>query len=326
MRQAVRDRYGGPETVRIEEVPKPTPTGDQVLVRVELASVNRADLDGLRPKPGFVRLFTGLRAPRERQVGSDVAGEVESVGPDATRFKPGDRVFADLFSHGSGAFAEFALASEKAFLPIPDGMSYETAATLPHSAVLAIQGLRRRDGSTPKPGSKVLVDGASGNVGPFAVQVAKAMGAEVTAVASGPKLEFVKTLGADHVIDYQTTDYTRGRERYDWIVAVDSHYPIRAARRALRPGGVYLTMGGTSTSIAGAVFVGSLLSMRSDRKSGLMFWWKPFHEPDVAKLVELIETGKLMPAIDRTFPLDQVVDALRWVDEGKARGKVLVKP
>ena len=328
MKAAVQDRYGSVDVVRIEDVPKPEPTGDQVLVKVHTASVNRADLDGLGPKPGFVRLFIGLRAPRNHGIGIDVAGTVEAAGPDAKRFHPGDRVFADIFSFAQtyGAFAEYVVASEKAFLPIPDAVSFESAATLPHSATLAMQGLRKRDGSTFKPGAKVLIDGASGCVGPFAVQIAKAMGAEVTGVASGPKLDFVRALGADHVIDYRTTDYTKGRERYDWICAVDSHHSVRAARRALAPGGTYLTMGGTSTTILDAMLVGSIASARSDRKSGLMFWWKPFHEPDVRRVLELIDQGAVAPAIDRRFTLDEVVEALRYVDEGHPRGKVLIQP
>src|SRR5437762_1890172 len=171
MKAAMRDTYGPPEVVSIREVERPTPTDDQLLVRVGAASVNRADLDGLKPRPGFARLFTGIRAPRIGRMGIDVAGVVESTGPNVTRFKQGDAVFADLFSFGSGAFAEYVCAPERAFQSMPSGMSFEDAATLPHSAVLALQGLRLRNGRTPKASDKVLIDGASGNVGPFAVQV-----------------------------------------------------------------------------------------------------------------------------------------------------------
>ena len=229
MKSAYYDRYGPPEVVEIREVERPTPSEGKVLVRVRAASVNRADLDGLKPKPGFVRLFMGVRAPKNHEVGIDAAGVVEAVGPGVTRFKPGDEVMTDLFAAGRfGAFAEFVCAREKAFEPIPAGMSFEEAATLPHSAVLALQGMRLRSGRTFKPGDKVLIDGASGNVGPFAVQIAKAMGAEVTGVARGDKLDFVRSLGADHAIDYEKVDYTRAGERFDWIVSVDAHYPIRA--------------------------------------------------------------------------------------------------
>ena len=319
-------RYGPPELVRIESVDRPAPSGDEVLVKVQAASVNRADLDGLKPRPNFVRLFVGMRAPRNPRVGIDVAGVVEAVGPEATRFKPGDRVFGDLFSFGGGAFAEYAIAPERAFRQIAEGMSFEDAATLPHSAVLAVQGLRRRDGRTPRPGDKVLIDGASGNVGPFAVQIAKAMGAEVTAVASTAKLEMVRAIGADHVIDYTKVDYTRAAERYDWIVDTDSHHSILAVRRALKPNGVYITLGGTSWPIIMGLIVGPLISLFSDRWSGLMLWWKPFHGPDVERVEELIAAGAVTPVIDRSFSLDEVAAALRHVDDGHARGKVLLTP
>jgi NADPH:quinone reductase-like Zn-dependent oxidoreductase len=238
MRAAFYTRYGPPEVVSLRDVEPAVPVGDQIAVRVQVASVNRADLDALGPRPGFLRLFTGLRRPRNGRVGLDVAGIVESVGPGATRFRVGDRVFADLFPYGAGAFAERVVAKEAAFLAIPDGLSFEDAATLPHAAVLAIQSLRVRDGRTIEPGMRVLVDGASGNVGPFAVQIAKAMGAKVTGVARTEKLDFVRSLGADAVLDYTTTDYTRASNRYDWIVDVDSHHGILAARRALEPRGV----------------------------------------------------------------------------------------
>jgi NADPH:quinone reductase-like Zn-dependent oxidoreductase len=324
MKAAIVDRYGTPDAVRIEEVETPVPTDDQVLVRVRAASVNRADLDGIQPRPQFVRLFIGLRRPRNRRVGLDVAGVVEAVGPAVTRFKPGDRVFADLYAHGGGAFAEYACAKEKAFLPIPDGLSFEDAATLPHSANLAVQGLRRRDGRTPGPGDRVMISGASGNVGPFAVQIAKHLGAEVSGVARTEKLDFVRSLGADHVIDYTTTDITTAGERYDWIVDTDSHHSMLSMRRALRPNGVYVTLGGTGLRILDALLVGPVMSLAGSRRYGLMLWWKPFNEPDIATVTQLIAQGVLTPRVDRTYSLDQVVDALKWVDEGHAKGKVLI--
>jgi len=325
MKAAYADRYGSPDVVRIREVERPAPVDDQVLVRVRVASVNRADLDGLKPKPGIMRLFMGIRTPRNQEIGIDAAGVVEAVGPEASRFKPGDEVMTDLFAAGKfGAFAEYVCAREKAFEPIPSGMSFEEAATLPHSAVLALQGMRLRSGRTFDPGASVLIDGASGNVGPFAVQIAKAMGAEVTGVASGDKLDFVRSLGADHAIDYQTVDYTKAGERYDWIVAVDAHYPIRAVRRALKPHGVYLTMGGETGTILAAMGGTLVVSRFGDKWSGLMLWWKPMHRPDIETLKELIAAGKVTPVIDRRYPLDQVVEALRWVEDGHARGKVVL--
>ena len=326
MKAAICERYGPPEVVEIREVERPVPTGDQVLVRVRAASVNRADLDGLTPRPEFVRLFIGLRAPRNTSVGIDVAGVVEAVGPEVTRFKPGDEVFADLFGNDGGTFAEYVSAPEKKFESVPAGMSFEDASTLPHSAILALQGLRLRKGRTPQPGDKVLINGASGNVGPFAVQIAKWMGAEVTGACRTSKVDFVRSLGADHVIDYTQVDYTTATERYDWILDTDSHQSILRARRALRPNGVYVTLGGTSGPILQAMLLGPLLSLASDRYSGLVLWWKPFNPPDVDKLKELIAAGKLKPFIDRRYPLTEVVEALRHVNDGLARGKVVIVP
>jgi len=326
MKAAVRDRYGGPEVVRVEELEIAAPVDDQVQVRIVAASANRADLDALYPKPGFLRLLFGLRRPRDLRVGLDVAGVVEAVGPAGTRFKPGDRVFADLYPFHAGAFAETVVAAERAFLPIPEGMSFETAATLPHAGTLAVQGLRLRNGRTPGPGDRVLVVGASGNVGPFAVQVAKHLGCEVTGVARGEKLDFVRSLGADHVLDYTTTDYTRTGQRYDWIVDVDAHHSILSVRRALKPGGVYVTLGGSGLRILEAMLVGPVASLATGRKLGLMLWWKPFAAADMAALTGLIADGVVTPAIDRRYPLSDVVEALRYVDDGHARGKVIVLP
>ena len=326
MQAALRERYGTVDVVELREIEKPQPEGDQVLVRVRAASVNRADLDGLAPRPQFARLFMGLRAPRASRMGVDVAGEVEAVGPDASRCKPGDIVFGDMFSFGTGGFAEYVCASERAFLPIPIGMSFEDAATLPHSAVLAVQSLRLRDGRTIRAGDRVLIDGASGNVGPFAVQIAKARGAEVTGVASGEKLDFVRSLGADHVLDYRTTDYTKGGQRYDWIVDTDSHHSVLAVGRALKPGGVYVTLGGTSWPILSSLIVAPFVARAVGARMGLLLWWKPFNPPDVKTVTDLMASGKVRPAIDRRYPLGEVVDALRWVDEGHARGKVIVVP
>jgi NADPH:quinone reductase-like Zn-dependent oxidoreductase len=324
MKAAIQDRYGPPDVVRVEDVDRPVPTADQVLVRVRAASVNRADLDGLGPRPGFIRPVIGLRAPRNTRMGIDVAGVVESAGANVTRFRPGDEVFGDMFADGQGAFAEYVCAREKAFETMPTGMGFEEASTLPHSAILAIQGLRLRNGRTPRPGDKVLIDGASGNVGPFAVQIAKSMGAEVTGVSSTAKLDLVRSLGADHVLDYTKVDYTKEGERYDWIVDTDSHHSILSVRRALKPNGVYVTLGGTSLPIFAGMLVGPFVSRFSDRWSGLMIWWKPFKTDDVAALKELIAAGKVNPVIDRRYPLSEVVDALRWVNDGHARGKVVI--
>lgn len=325
MKAAVRDRYGPPEIVHIEEVERPEPGDGDVLVRVHAASVNRADLDYLKPRPSFARLFTGLRAPRHRRIGLDVAGVVEAVGRGVTSLAPGDRVFGDLSPFGGeGAFAEYVCAPARGFEKVPADLSLEDAATLPHSAILAIQGLRLRDGRTPRPGDRVLIDGASGNVGPFAVQIAKSMGAEVTGVTRTEKLDFVRSLGADKVLDYTKVDYTREPERYDWILDTDSHHSILRVRRALRRNGVYVTLGGTTGPILASLIVGPFISRFTDRWSGLLLWWKPFDPADVARLRELHAAGVIRPSIDRRFPLDRVVEALRWLEDGRQRGKVVV--
>lgn len=326
MRAAWRDRYGGPDVVEVRDLPRPTPTGEQVLVRVEASSVNRADLDGLGPRWAFTRLFYGLRRPRVNRLGIDVAGVVESVGEGASRYRVGDRVFGDLFAYGSGAFAESVCASEKAFAPVPDDMSFEVAATLPHSGILAVQGLRLSNGRTAGQGRRVLVVGASGNVGPFAVQIARSRGAHVTGVASGDKLGFVRSLGADEVIDYETADPTRPSEAYDWIVDVDAHDALPRWRRALKPGGVYLAMGGSGAWLLSLLLWRPVLRLMTNKTLGLMLHWKPFAPSDMEELLELVRSGAVTPRIDRRFSLEDVADALRWVDEGRARGKVLVLP
>jgi NADPH:quinone reductase-like Zn-dependent oxidoreductase len=206
---------------------------------------------------------------------------------------------------------------------MPPGMTFEQAATLPHSAILALQGLRRGRRRV-KPGDKVVIVGASGNVGPFAVQIARSRGAEVTGVCRTDKMDLVRSLGADHVIDYKKVDYTSTGKRYDWILDTDSHHSIFRIRRALRPGGVYVTLGGETGRIFQGLVLGPLISMRSDQSMGLMVWWKPFDRGDVATLKEMIAAGKLAPVIDRQYPLSGVVEALRHVEDGNARGKVVI--
>jgi NADPH:quinone reductase-like Zn-dependent oxidoreductase len=324
MKAAVRDRYGSVDVVRLDDVERPTPADDDVLVQVRAASVNRADLDALGPRPGITRLFLGIRRPRAHRLGCDMAGVVESVGASVTRFRPGDRVFGDLYPYGQSAFAEVVSVPARGLQAVPSEMTFEEAATLPHSAILALQGLRLRSGRTIHAGDKVLIDGASGNVGPFAVQIAKAMGAEVTGSCSTAKMDLVRSLGADRVIDYTKVDYTREGERYDWILDVDGHHRMLRCRRALAPKGVYVTIGGSNLTLFEALWLGPLLTMVGDRYLGLMFWWKPFKAEDVATITRLIADDKVRTIIDRRFPLAEVVDALRYFDSRQARGKVIV--
>jgi NADPH:quinone reductase-like Zn-dependent oxidoreductase len=322
---AWRERWGGPEVLELRDVDVPVPVRDQVLIKVHAASINRADLDWMLPKFGWIfRLFFGLRRPRRHTLGLDVAGVVEAMGPDATRFATGDRVFADLFRYGMASFAEYVCASERAFQLVPDGCSLEDAATLPHSALLAVMALRTTWGQELHAGDSIMVVGASGNVGPFAVQIAKARGLRVTGVCSTGKMDFVRSLGADDVIDYTTSDYTTSGP-YDRIVDVDGHRSIFGFRKALKPGGVYAAMGGNSRwilSFFAHLTVGWLID--GGRHIGLMPGWRPFHPDDVAILRELLEQGAFKPAIDRRYPLAEVATAVEYVHQGRNRGKVVI--
>lgn len=321
MKVITRDRYGPPDVLRFGDVGMP-PVGDaDLLVRVRAASLNAADLDYLYGRLGVARLATGIRGPRNRGLGLDVAGQVSAVGGNVTGFQPGDDVYGDMTAFGYGAFAEYLAAPAKAFAHKPAGMSFDDAATLPQAAVIALQGLR---GKRPvRRGDNVLVNGASGNVGQFAVQIAKSLGAQVTGVCSTSKMDFVRSLGADRVIDYTRDDFTRNGERYDRILDVVGRHSIIDCRRALRPGGVYVMAGGSATRILQAVIFGSLLSMTGSRKLGVL-WWKPFRRQDVAFLEELIGSGRVIPAIDRRYSLAEVPDALRYLDGKHARGKVVI--
>lgn len=321
MKAFVRDRYGSPDVLEFADVAKPELADDGVLVRLRASSVNQADLDYLYGRPLVARLGTGFRQPTNRGLGLDVAGQVEAVGKDVTRFKFGDAVFGDMTEFGYGAFAQYVSAPEHAFAPIPAGLGMEEAATVPQGGILAIQGLEARGGV--QPGDKVLVNGASGSVGPFAVQIAKAMGAEVTGVASPRKLDLVRSLGADHVIDYTREDFARLGHRYDRIVDVMAKRPISEIRRALTPRGVYVVIGGSMARLFQAMVVGLVTSATGGQQLGIAMW-KPFHLPDVATLSVLLASGKIRPVIDRRFPLAEVPDALRYVEAGRALGKVVI--
>ena len=325
MKAAVKDRYGPPEVVRVVDIDRPVPKTGEVLVKVRAASVNRADLDNLYARWKFLRLFLGLRRPVNRRLGADVAGVVESVGSGVTRFQVGDRVFGDLFSSSQDAFSEYVSAPEKALATISDEMSFEDAATLPHSSILALQGLQRRNGATFGAGARVLVVGASGSVGPFAVQIAKSRGAHVTGVASTAKLDFVRSLGADEVIDYTTGDYRQGGDRYDWIVDVNAHHSVLSWRSSIKPGGVYAALGGDSAAWFGqALIQGPAVTLATRKSMGMMLHWKPFDLDDIEEIKRLTSNGQIRTIIDRSFPLSDIVAALRYFDDGHSRGKVVI--
>jgi NADPH:quinone reductase-like Zn-dependent oxidoreductase len=324
MRAVVRSAYGPPDVLRLEDLPVPKPAAGQIRVRVAAASVNMADLDYLYGRPSFVRLVFGLRAPRNPRLGVDVAGTVEAVGEGVTALRLGDEVFGDLTEHGWGSFAEQVVADVRAFAPKPPSMSLVEASTIPQSGSLALLGL---SGGRPiQPGDRVLIVGASGNVGPFAVQIAKWRGAEVTGVCSPGKVDLVRALGADHVIDYRAVDVTRTGQRYDRILDVHARHSLFDYRRILTRDGVYGCLGGSGGRAIQALVVGPVITLATQRRMGMPLPWKPFAPADIAELTALIEAGRLRPIIDRTYPLAEAAAALRHVDEGHARGKVVITP
>lgn len=322
MQAIARSMYGPPDVLELRDVERPRVKDDEVLVRVHASSLNMADADYMRGRPAFARLGTGLRRPKNPILGLDVAGQVEAVGKTVTRFELGDEVFTDMTEHGYGAFAEYVAVPETSLARKPVTLTFEEAATVPQSAILALQGL---GGGRPiQPGQSVLINGASGNVGPFAVQIAKSFGAEVTGACRTAKVDFVRALGADHVLDYTVEDFTKGAPRYDRILDVAAHHSIFECRRALRPGGSYVWIGGSTGPLLQALLLGPLISLAGSRKMGITWWWKPFRLEDVAVLTELIDDGKVRPVIDRTYPLSEVPDALRYLESGDARGKIVI--
>ena len=316
LRAAVYTRYGPPDVVHIEDVAKPVPKDNEVLIRIRAASVNPFDWHLMRGAPYLFRLMIGLRKPKVTRIGADMAGQVKAVGKGVTQFKPGD----DVFGVCRGAFAEYACSPEDKLAPKPAKLSFEDAAAVPVAAITALQGLR--DKGRIQPGHKVVVDGASGGVGTFAVQIAKSFGAEVTAVCSASKVETARSIGADHVMDYTQTDFTMNGRRYDLIFAANAHHSIFDYRRALVPNGIYVMAGGGGVQILQAVFLGPVLSLFAGKK--MRFFTAKINRKDLLLLSDLLEARKVVPVIDRRYPLGDVAEALRYLEEGHARGKVLI--
>ncbi|MEK5239847.1 NAD(P)-dependent alcohol dehydrogenase [Paenibacillus sp. FSL L8-0470] len=319
MTAMVYDTYGSPEVLRIEEVDIPAPQDHEVLIEVHAASVNSWDWDLLRGKP-FMNRLGGLRKPRYRILGADIAGRVIAVGANAKRFRPGDEVFGDLSGCGWGGFAEYVCASEKALSPKPADLSFGQAAAIPQAAVLALQGMR--DKGKLRKGHRVLINGGGGGVGTFAVQYAKWAGAEVTCVDSAEKLDMLRTLGADHVLDYTKDDFTTSGQRYDLILDVVGNRPVVAMKRALTSGGTYVMVGGSFSYILLALLVAPLSAWFEKKKIALLIH-KPNHE-DQMVWKELVEAGYVVPVIDRQYPLSGAAHALRDLGEGRAKGKIIV--
>ncbi len=320
MKAIVCSNYGPPDVLRCEEIERPTAGDDEVLLRVCAAAVNPLDAHFMRGMPYFLRLMAGLRKPKDRRLGVDVAGQVAAVGRNVTRFKPGDEVFGSC----RGAFAEYACAAESALVTKPANVTFEQAAAAPVAAYTVLQGLR--DKGRIQPGQQVLINGAAGGVGTFAVQVAKSFGADVTGVCSTRNVEMVRSIGADRVIDYTREDFTKNGQRYDLIFDAVGNHSLLACRRALHPTGIYIGVGGPSGRwmigpLAGAI-AAPVLSRFTSRKMSMVLA-KPGRE-DLGTVRDLMQAGKVTPVIDRRSGLSEVPEAIRYLEAGHARGKVVI--
>ncbi len=321
MKAVVYTEYGSADVLKLKEVDKPAPADDEVLVKIHAASVNAADWRLMRADPFLARLYTGLFKPTRFQIlGADIAGRVEAVGKNVHQFQPGDEVFGNMAKSNFGGFAEYKCARESELVLKPANLSFEEAAAVPLAALTALHGLR--DKGQIQPGQKVLINGASGGVGTFAVQLAKYFGAEVTAVCSSGKADMARSLGADHVIDYTQEDFTRSGRQYDLIFAVNGNRSIFDYKRALSPRGIYVMAGGKPAQLFQALLLGPWISMLGKQKMGAVS--STPNQKDLLYLKELLESGKLKPVIDRRYPLSDLAIAIRYVEAGHANGKVVI--
>lgn len=320
MKAVVYEKYGSPDLLQLKEVAMPTPKDQQVLVKVKAASVNSWDWDMLTGKPYLYRLLFGWFKPKLKILGADVSGVVEAVGNSVTHFKKGDEVMGDISSETWGGFAEYVCANEKYWVLKPASMTHEQAAAIPQAATLALQGLKSRDGL--KQGQKVLINGAGGGAGTFAIQLAKLYGAEVTAVDHPSKLDLMKSLGADHVIDYTRENYTENGQRYDRILDFVASQPVWKYKNSLTESGVFVMVGGKITTILQVAFLGALVSWRSNKKIGLLMW-QP-RTQDLEYLNQLFTEAKLTPVIHKTYALEETSQAHWAIGQGTIRGKAVV--
>ncbi|MHA2030633.1 MAG: NAD(P)-dependent alcohol dehydrogenase [Candidatus Kariarchaeaceae archaeon] len=315
-------KYGSPNNIRLKEMDTPIPNDDEVRVKIVAASLNATDFEIVRGN-FFVRLSGGFRKPSIKILGCDFAGQVESVGKNVTQFKLGDEVYADLMYQAKpyGALAEYVCIPEKSLRMKPISLTFEEAATIPQAGVLALQGIRGK--TPPHPGQEVLINGAGGGVGTFAIQIAKYYGAEVTAVDNASKSDMMRSIGADHIIDYTKEDFTKTKKQYDLILDVVAKRSVFAYRRALKPRGIYRMVGGTTGKIFQILILGSLISRFSSKKVGIMMG-KPNMKEDMEFLTELYETKNVVPIIDKTYSLNEVAEALLYLENGHAQGKLVI--
>ncbi len=318
MKAIVYHEYGSPDVLKLEEVQKPTPADNQLLIKVYAVSLNRSDWEGLTGKPLYARIG-GLIKPNNRIPGSDIAGTVEAVGKDVKQFKPGDEVFGLMLNYGGG-FAEYACKSEKALALKPAGMTFAEAAAIPQAAFIALQGIREK--GQVQPGQKVLINGAGGGAGTFAIQLAKLAGAEVTGVDNTEKLELMQSLGADHVIDYTKEDFTQNGQQYDLILDVIAHRSVFAYQRSLSPNGSYFMVGGSAATMFQSLLLGPWIRRTTGKKISLLMVQTDAR--DLIYITELIESGKVVTVIDKRYTLSDTAEALRYLGEGHAKGKVVI--
>jgi NADPH:quinone reductase-like Zn-dependent oxidoreductase len=318
MKAIVRDTYGPPDVLRVEEVPNPIPRDGEVLVRVHAASANAGDWHLVRGTPLPFRLVAGLFRPKHRIIGTDIAGRVEGVGPHVSQFGLGDEVFGELSRSGFGGYAEYVTMPETGLVKKPANISFEEAATVPTSGLTALQGLRK---GKIQQGQKVLIHGAAGGVGTFAVQIAKSFGTIVAAVCGPRSVDVVRSIGADHVLDYTKDDFARSGQKYDLILATNGDRSLWDYKRALSPNGAYVMSGGSNRQLVQTLFFGPWLSLGRQKFGNLLM--TP-NQSDLLVLKDLIEAGTIKPVIERRYTLSQVPQAIRYVEEGHARGKVVV--
>jgi len=318
MKAAVYHKYGSPEVLHIEEIPMPVPADNEVLIKVHAASVNYANPAMVRGEPYLLRLYSGPLKPKFKIPGGDIAGTVENVGKNVTRFMPGDEVFGDLSDSGFGGFAEYISAPENELVLKPANLTFEEAAAVPQAGVVALQGLRK---GGIRPGQRVLINGSSGGIGTFAVQIAKSFGTEVTAVCSTRNLDLARSLGADQVIDYTLDDFTRNGRQYDLILATAGYRSIFDYKRALGPNGAHITAGGSMAQIFQAA-LGPLLALGSNKILSSLS--AKSNKNDLLIVKELIEAGKVKPVIDRYYPLSEIADAFSYYEKGRTRGKIVI--
>jgi NADPH:quinone reductase-like Zn-dependent oxidoreductase len=322
MKAIVYETYGSPDVLELKEVPTPAPKDDEVLVQVQAAAVNPLDWHLMRGEPFLARLENGLRRPKITRLGADIAGRVEAVGAGVTQFQPGDVVFGENFGRGLGGFAEYVAVPEHALALKPANLSLEAAAAVPIAALTALQGLRSK--GQIQPGQQVLVNGASGGVGTFAVQIARALGAEVTGVCSTRNVDMVRSIGADDVIDYTKADFARSGRRYDLIFDAVGNRSVADLKRALKPGGVCTVAGFTALGLLFQhIALGAWVSRTGAKQIGMMSTVHTDKE-DLGLIKALLEAGRVVPVIDRCYPLCETAEAIRYLETGRARGKVVI--